>query len=733
MPALLAIFAWTGGTKAFRLAYTGSAGQLARRSRKLYSWAVYSSLAALIGSAAIILLAVSHAPVFWIDRLTLHVPFELGTAAAIWLVAVPRLRRLRQAARAADGALPHTLRAEAAAPGIVIPFHAAALGGLAGLFYALVPPVPVRTLPVIVPVLIYVLALGALYVRHVRRWRQICEADVLVRRQPWSRFVRFIITVSIVGAIAAAGIWAGLENSKLPARISMTAGEMDWGGGAEPGADAAGLEEPAHHAVTVHTAHQGHVAESAVNDGESEGAIALASGSSAGGDAVISVSELTGPQQAEADRTFTLTAERQDVKLATGETVKGAWTFNGQLPGPELRMREGELIEVKLVNRDLEEGVTIHWHGLDVPNAEDGVAGVTQNAVMPGQSYTYRFIAEQTGTFWYHSHQDSQEAVSKGLFGPLVVEPADKGNGESEKDAVQKTGDSDIIVMSHVWDGVGFAVGDSTGVQQRTVTPGTEVRLRLINTQDWVRQKYTLIGAPFRVAAIDGTDVNEPELLNDKHIELTTGGRMDLVFKMPDTPVFLAVGQGSKLGIAMSPDGQNVVPGKLPKEKTSAFNPIHYGKAAATSFNADRKFDREFTMVLDNKLGFYNGTLNQLYTINGKVFPDTPMYMVREGDLVRTTIVNRGSVDHPMHLHGHHVLVLSRNGVKSDGSPWWSDTLDVLPGDTYEIAFVADNPGLWMDHCHNLTHAVTGMSMHLMYEGITSPYEVGSDTLNHPE
>ena len=68
--------------------------------------------------------------------------------------------------------------------------------------------------------------------------------------------------------------------------------------------------------------------------------------------------------------------------------------------------------------------MTIHWHGVDVPNAEDGVAGVTQNAVLPGERYTYRFRAEQVGTFWYHTHQVSSKEVRRGLFGVLVIEPA---------------------------------------------------------------------------------------------------------------------------------------------------------------------------------------------------------------------------------------------------------------------------------------------------------------------
>ena len=94
-------------------------------------------------------------------------------------------------------------------------------------------------------------------------------------------------------------------------------------------------------------------------------------------------------------------------------------------------------------------------------------------------------------------------------------------------------------------------------------------------------------------------------------------------------------------------------------------------------------------------------------------------------------IVNNSTDVHPMHLHGHHVLVLSRNGVPATGSPWWTDTLGVEPGDDYVIAFRADNPGIWMDHCHNLTHAAAGMMMHLTYRGVTTPFHM--DHGNRPE
>ncbi|MBO0829957.1 MAG: multicopper oxidase domain-containing protein, partial [Streptosporangiales bacterium] len=113
------------------------------------------------------------------------------------------------------------------------------------------------------------------------------------------------------------------------------------------------------------------------------------------------------------------------------------------------------------------------------------------------------------------------------------------------------------------------------------------------------------------------------------------------------------------------------------------------------------------------------------WTVNGHLFPNVPMFVVREGDVVRMTIRNSSGQVHPMHLHGHHVLVLGRDGVRATGSPWRADTLNVEDGETYEIAFVADNPGIWMDHCHNLPHVADGLVVHLAYAGVWDPYRVG--------
>ncbi|MGH3655909.1 MAG: multicopper oxidase domain-containing protein, partial [Micromonosporaceae bacterium] len=261
--------------------------------------------------------------------------------------------------------------------------------------------------------------------------------------------------------------------------------------------------------------------------------------------------------------------------------------------------------------------------------------------------------------------------------------------------------------------------------------------LRLVNTDNGTRT-FTLFGTPYRLAAIDGTDVNRPgELAGGESLELAGGGRYDLTFTMPDSPVLLSTGGGHGGGgrgfpsLLLSPDGGSA----LPSDMTSGteLDITAYGEPAKTPYGPDSDFDREFTQVLDGEMGFADGGINHLYTVNGEAYPDIPTLGVRYGDLIKVTVVNRGFEDHPMHPHGHHVLVLSRNGKPATGSPLWMDTFNVGAGEVWEVAMKADNPGVWMDHCHNLRHASNGMVFHLMYENVTSPYQVGRGTINRPE
>jgi FtsP/CotA-like multicopper oxidase with cupredoxin domain len=423
----------------------------------------------------------------------------------------------------------------------------------------------------------------------------------------------------------------------------------------------------------------------------------------------VSVSDLTGPAAGVPDVAVELAAREQSFRLGSGERIQG-YTLNGASPGPAIEAHEGDLVQVTLTNVDVPDGVTLHWHGVDVPNAEDGVAGVTQDAVGPGGTHVYRFLAEDAGTFWYHSHQVSDAQVRGGLFGTLVVRPRDV------------TGEQDVTAPVHTYSGR-RTVSGRTGVTSVVAPAGTAVRVRVLNTDNGPLRTW-VSGGPFRVVAVDGRDLVAPTDLTGQGVVVAAGGRADLLVS---APARVDVGGGTALVLA--PRSTEVPADREPDRRVDL---LGYGSPAALPFDPEQA-DRHFDYRIGRRIGVIDGKPGFWWTINGKLFPDVPMFHVTEGDVVRMTISNDSGDVHPMHLHGHHAVVLSRNGVASTGSPWWVDSLNVADGETYEIAFVADNPGVWMDHCHNLEHAKDGLIAHLAYAGVTEPYRVGGGADNTPE
>jgi FtsP/CotA-like multicopper oxidase with cupredoxin domain len=488
--------------------------------------------------------------------------------------------------------------------------------------------------------------------------------------------------VAVLGPLA--WFW---QTSLLPEVYSpMSVGYPDHGGG--PAGTPGGA---AHQRHAAHEAHAGHVMGGA------------------------SVADLVPDPARPADIAVTLTARKQRFRLASGHLVDG-YTLNGESPGPVIQATTGQLVQVRLVNESVPAGVTLHWHGVDVPNAEDGVAGVTQDAVRVGAEYTYRFVAKQTGTFWYHSHQVSHEQVEGGLFGALVITPP-----------TRPAGVVDVVALAHLYQGV-RTVNGRVGEQRVEVPPGGQARVRIINTDNGALAAW-VTGAPFRLVAIDGTDLVGPTAVRDAAIPVTAGARADLLVTMPDGGSPVRVQLGGPVSMVLGSRSFDIPAVSRP---AASIDPLSYGTRAPVGFDPDRP-NRRFEYVIGRRPGFLDGRPGMWWTINGHLFPDVPMFVVARGDVVRMRITNRSGQAHPMHLHGHHAVVLARNGVPATGSPWWVDSLDVRDGESYDIAFLADNPGIWMDHCHNLPHAAQGLVAHLMYQGVTTPYMVGDGSGNQPE
>ncbi len=441
--------------------------------------------------------------------------------------------------------------------------------------------------------------------------------------------------------------------------------------------------------------------------------------------------ETPGPEPVDA---FTLTAQEAQID---GQTV---WTYGGTVPGPELRVSQGHRVQVTLVN-NLRGSTTLHWHGLRLPNAADGVAGLTQDAVQPGQSFTYEFVAREAGTFWYHSHQQTEQQLPRGLFGALVVEPASGQVAENR----------DYTVMLHGNPG-DVSVNGTTNLQLEA-QPGETVRLRLVNAvapgMDGGPEAPVLVGAPFQVVALDGRDLHAPQPLHATRVPLGMGQRADIVFTMPasgavqliDTEV---VGETSlvqniieSLSGATTPRLPTVTIGNgtAPASDIATaplFDLTRYGTPTPDAL-ALAPADVSAPIVLDKHPGMRDGRPQLIHTINAEASPNVPPINVQEGQIVHLHIVNNTAEYHPMHLHGHVMSVLARNGESLQGSPVHLDSILVGPGETWDVAFAADNPGIWMFHCHVLLHAGMGMVTTINYQGVSTPFEMGSRSGNMPE
>lgn len=470
---------------------------------------------------------------------------------------------------------------------------------------------------------------------------------------------------------------------------------------------------------------------------------------------------------------FTLVAQELNHTLTNNVNIN-AWTFNGSVPGPEIRVQEGENVKINLKN-ELKDPVTIHWHGVPVPNNMDGIPGVTMNAVQPGENFTYEFKATVPGTYWYHSHQDGVNQVDKGLYGSFIIEgkeqkdydrdyvlvldewmsnpesmnmedeQMDMGSDDMEgmdhegMDMESEEGGSETEEMGHdmsMYDI--FTINGKSGkdIPSLPVKEGEKVRIRLVNS-GFMSHKIHLHGHDFKVISSDGQKITIPQVIKDELISIAPGERYDIEFiaNNPGQWYLECHGdmegtEGMKTMIEYEGFEGEVNDKPNSQDKLPTFDLTSYGENKRGEFTLDQAYDLSYTMDLNTE----NEGNEQIYTINDKAFPDTESLNVKEGDLVKVKLVNNSAEDdHPMHLHGHFFQVLSKNGKPLKGSPIVKDTLNLKPGEEYIVAFKADNPGDWMFHCHDLHHATAGMVTNVMYEGFEPDFTPNPDANNMPE
>ncbi|MBK8009241.1 MAG: multicopper oxidase family protein [Rhizobiales bacterium] len=432
-------------------------------------------------------------------------------------------------------------------------------------------------------------------------------------------------------------------------------------------------------------------------------------------------------------REFVLTPQAGRARLFTADGPQTeVWAYNALVPGPEIRIKQGERLRVRVDNR-LAEQTTVHWHGIRVPNAMDGVPHLTQKPIAPGESFVYEFDCPDAGTFWYHPHQRSHEQVGRGLSGALIVE--EPAPYRADRDVTWLVGDwrlgrdgsaiedfGGLHDISH--DG---RLGNVTTINGRTldrfeVRAGERVRLRLINAASARTFGFHFAGHRPQIIALDGQPV-APHEAEDGRIILGPAMRADVVIDMTAKP-------GDRFAVSDRADPRDsfrlfdlaysdAAPLRTKFDAVAALpaNPLaepDLGSAERHHVVLDGgMMSRMESAVVDGKRVdirsmFRSGLMWAINGVSSRDHVHEPMFTLAKGRTYLFEIENRSMWNHPMHLHGHSFRLLSVNGTPRPHREWL-DTVLLRPRERAEIAFVADNPGDWMFHCHNLEHQLGGM------------------------
>lgn len=410
---------------------------------------------------------------------------------------------------------------------------------------------------------------------------------------------------------------------------------------------------------------------------------------------------------------YTLIASEFDWELRPGKIIR-AWGFNQQLPGPVLKAKQGDTLVVNVIN-NLPEATLIHWHGIRLPATMDGT-GEVQKPIEPGETFTYRFVLPDAGTFWYHSHQNETVQMERGMYGGIVIEA--KNDPVVDNDRILLIDDM-TLTKNNSFKNRGAAgrwmerhdgrEGETllvNGKESLTLhmNAGHVERWRLVNSASARYFRLSLNGKPFKVIATDGGLLECPR--EETELLITPGERFDILVG--------PFNEGEIFQIETLPYNR-VTFGRPKKHKYATVHVMAEQKSKAL---VPDKFDE--IPILAPQNAAVNRTVKMSvvpslkrgidFVVNGERHCNDKPVMV--GDLQVWEVMNTSLMDHPFHLHGFFFQVLEENG-EAPAYKAWKDTYNLKPKSRVKIAWMPDNrPGRWMYHCHILEHHAAGMMAH---------------------
>ena len=410
-----------------------------------------------------------------------------------------------------------------------------------------------------------------------------------------------------------------------------------------------------------------------------------------------------------------------------GPITEGLVSTRSDGPPPVLRLRQGEPFAAGVVN-GLADYTTMHWHGLRVPNAMDGVPYLTQFPIAEGERFDYRFTSEDAGTFWYHPHCMTMDQMALGLTGVLIVEERDDPGFDA--DIALNLRDfrlDDAGQWLDLWTPRGAARGGTLGTVMTAnwlrapvyqAPAGGLVRLRLVATDTTRVYRILVPGVSGSMMARDGHPLREPEAFPslDAPLVLGPGQRADLAIRMPAEA-------GQVIDVQALARGGTPVLASL--EATGPALNRSLNELAPLPPNPIPEPDLDHARIEEFVFGWspdgdlpdngFCGTLGYTFwSVNRQPWPGDavadagPLATFRRGESVVLRLRNESPNAHPIHLHGlvFRPIASNKRPVPSN----WTDTALLLRNETMDVALVADNPGDWAFHCHVIEHQKTGLA-----------------------
>jgi len=438
----------------------------------------------------------------------------------------------------------------------------------------------------------------------------------------------------------------------------------------------------------------------------------------------IVVSLLAASATAQSIVNYDFAATSTTVDLGPGYSAEPAQTYGGTVPGPVVRATVGDTLRIRLRN-ELGTNTILHVHGQPLRLGMDGVPVISRPEIANGQEFTYELDNLAAGTYWFHPHSHDHHQLNGGMYGVLIVDPANPAD-----DPVY---DTEEVVVLDDWNPAvtggtffGHLLNGKTSLGQNaiTVNSGEKIRLRIVNASARTNYVIALDGHQMTVTHKDGNRVQG--VLTDA-IPIGVGERYDVIVDCTNPGVWsLAAStlQNRQANVVRGVIRYNGQTGPDPSETTVPANLstgalLNYGQLASywpSPITATP--DRTYPIALSVQAGPGGGQ----WMINNEQWPAVTPILVDYGETIQydiTTTTTGPSHIHPMHMHGHFVRLMGTAGGTTHAP--LMDTILIMPsgqpGDAWSAQWVADNPGSWLYHCHDMHHMMLGMMALVDYVG----------------